>query len=91
MECLHAYGIHSATLQPEVLMGGPVTTPLDNNNGQDAQSTSVEAVEATEAMTAGEGSASSLTSRTREGRDHCQLICSSVCDGMRCCTNIQMQ
>ncbi|KAM0278120.1 hypothetical protein ACHAO9_012295 [Fusarium lateritium] len=26
MECLHAYGVHSATLQPEALISSPVTT-----------------------------------------------------------------
>ncbi|KAH6895847.1 cation efflux protein [Thelonectria olida] len=61
MECLHAYGIHSATLQPE-----------------ESHTTATEA-------------GPSLASRRRGSQEHCQLTCSSVCDKMRCCTNIQMQ
>ncbi|KAK7417564.1 hypothetical protein QQX98_004529 [Neonectria punicea] len=76
MECLHAYGIHSATLQPEVAAVGSVSLP------ESAQETQTSALEM----------GSSVTSRRRGGgQSHCQLICGSLCDGMRCCTHVQMQ
>lgn len=76
MECLHAYGIHSATLQPEVSAAGPVTLSEDP---RETQTTAIEL-------------GSSVTSRRRRGgQSHCQLICGSLCDGMRCCAQVQMQ
>ncbi|KAH7249042.1 cation efflux protein [Fusarium redolens] len=42
MECLHAYGVHSATLQPEVLEASPVTM-LDSDPGSQGQATSIDA------------------------------------------------
>ncbi|KAI5463743.1 cation efflux protein [Mariannaea sp. PMI_226] len=78
MECLHAYGIHSATLQPEVSTAGPVTL---SDNVQTSQTTATEV-------------GSTLLTTRRRGtneQEHCQLTCSSVCDDMRCCTDMQMQ
>ncbi|KAF5559902.1 zinc cadmium resistance [Fusarium phyllophilum] len=42
MECLHAYGVHSATLQPEVLEASPVIMP-DSGPGSQGQATSIDA------------------------------------------------
>nr|RBQ93026.1 hypothetical protein FVER53263_06383 [Fusarium verticillioides] len=42
MECLHAYGVHSATLQPEVLEASPVIMP-DSGPGSQDQATSIDA------------------------------------------------
>ncbi|KAJ4015132.1 hypothetical protein NW766_005463 [Fusarium irregulare] len=39
MECLHAYGVHSATLQPEVLASSPVTIISDNVDRRQSQNT----------------------------------------------------
>ncbi|KAK7420037.1 hypothetical protein QQZ08_010564 [Neonectria magnoliae] len=76
MECLHAYGIHSATLQPEVAAAGSVSL---SENAQETQTSALEM-------------GSSVTNRRRGGgQNHCQLICGSLCDGMRCCTHVQMQ
>ncbi|KAG8425132.1 hypothetical protein J3458_001865 [Metarhizium acridum] len=63
MECLHAYGIHSATLQPEVL---PPITEQHVEDGSDTRETTIH--------------------RRRLDRSGCQLVCGSVCGGMRCCT-----
>ncbi|KAI7766504.1 hypothetical protein LZL87_010149 [Fusarium oxysporum] len=42
VECLHAYGVHSATLQPEVLEASPVIMP-DSGRGSRGQATSIDA------------------------------------------------
>ncbi|KJK80383.1 hypothetical protein H634G_04622 [Metarhizium anisopliae BRIP 53293] len=62
MECLHAYGIHSATLQPEVL---PPITEQHVEDVSNARETTIH--------------------RRRLNRSGCQLVCGSVCGGMRCC------
>lgn len=63
MECLHAYGIHSATLQPEA------SPPAIVERAESASDVSEGAVR-----------------ERRINQPSCQLICSSVCSGMRCCT-----
>lgn len=63
MECLHAYGIHSATLQPEA-------SPL----------AVVEHAESASGVSEG------AVRERRINQRSCQLICNSVCSGMRCCT-----
>ncbi|KAH7150053.1 cation efflux protein [Dactylonectria estremocensis] len=75
MECLHAYGIHSATLQPEVSATGPMILSEDPLG---MHPTSIEL---------GTGV---RNRRRRGGQSHCQLICGSMCDGMRCCAHVQM-
>ncbi|KAF6524200.1 hypothetical protein HZS61_012699 [Fusarium oxysporum f. sp. conglutinans] len=42
MKCLHAYGVHSATLQPEVLEASPVIMP-GSGPGSQGQATSIDA------------------------------------------------
>ncbi|KAJ4015663.1 hypothetical protein NW752_006584 [Fusarium irregulare] len=74
MECLHAYGVHSATLQPEVLASSPVTM---SDSGPESPITSIDANHRT------------LRSRQQRGGErNCQLICGSLCDGLRCCASI---
>ncbi|KAH7160879.1 cation efflux protein [Dactylonectria macrodidyma] len=73
MECLHAYGIHSATLQPEVSATGPMALsedPLGMHPTLIEPGTGV------------------ISRRRRGGQRHCQLICGSMCDGMRCCAHV---
>ncbi|KAG8667056.1 hypothetical protein FPOAC1_011878 [Fusarium poae] len=74
MECLHAYGVHSVTLQPELVASNPVTI---SDSGPESQATSADA----------NHSAPTLR-RPRGGEQDCQLTCGSLCDGLRCCTSI---
>lgn len=76
MECLHAYGIHSATLQPEVLAGPPVTM---TDGATDTQATAIDA------------SLDTLRRRQQRGEEECQLICGELCEGLRCCAPVQLQ
>ena len=77
-ECLHAYGIHSTTLQPEL----PIRSRL---SGQDSNSGSP--------LLLGEsvsGGQAGRTGRIRgEGahniRHDCQLVCARTCEGLMCC------
>ncbi|KAF4457002.1 hypothetical protein F53441_1017 [Fusarium austroafricanum] len=75
MECLHAYGVHSATLQPEVLASSPVIMP-DSAPESQSQTTSIGANHSTRRR------------RPRGGEQKCQLICGSLCDGLRCCAPV---
>jgi zinc transporter 1 len=68
MECLHAYGVHSATLQPEALISGPVTT---SDSVPESQAALIDA--------------NHSTCRSSGGEQDCQLICGSLCEGLRCC------
>ncbi|KAJ4270287.1 hypothetical protein NW762_001963 [Fusarium torreyae] len=77
MECLHAYGVHSATLQPEVLTPGPVTI---SDSAPESQATLIDA-----------NPSASRRRRPRGGEQDCQLICGSLCDGLRCCAPVQLQ
>ncbi|KAF5985295.1 zinc cadmium resistance [Fusarium coicis] len=76
MECLHAYGVHSATLQPEVLEASPVIMPDSGPESQD-QATSIDANHSV-----------CRTQRPRGSEQECQVICGSSCDGLRCCAPV---
>ncbi|KAH7275447.1 cation efflux protein [Fusarium solani] len=76
MECLHAYGIHSATLQPEVLAGPPVTL---TDGATDTQATAIDA------------SLDTLRRRQQRSEEECQLICGELCEELRCCAPVQLQ
>jgi zinc transporter 1 len=78
MECLHAYGVHSATLQPELVASSPVTI---SDSGPESQATLIDA-----------NHNAPTSRRPRGGQQDCQLICGSLCDGLRCCaSNIKTQ
>jgi zinc transporter 1 len=70
MECLHAYGVHSATLQPEALISSPVTTS-DSITESQAEVALIDA--------------NHSTCRSRGGEQECQLICGRLCEELRCC------
>ncbi|KAF5722865.1 zinc cadmium resistance [Fusarium mundagurra] len=76
MECLHAYGVHSATLQPEVLEASPLIMP-ESGPGSQGQATSIDANHSV-----------CRTQRPRGGEQECQVICGSSCDGLRCCAPV---
>jgi zinc transporter 1 len=76
MECLHAYGVHSATLQPEALISSPVTTVTTSDSvPEPPQAALIDA--------------NHSTCRSRGGEQDCQLICGSLCEGLRCCVSVQ--
>ncbi|KAF4957764.1 hypothetical protein FGADI_2896 [Fusarium gaditjirri] len=79
MECLHAYGVHSATLQPEILEASPVIMP-DSGPGSQGQATSIDANHSV-----------CRTQRSRGGEQECQVICGSSCDGLRCCAPVHLE
>jgi len=70
-ECLHAYGIHSATLQPElVASGGDGRECEGEKNGG--------------AMATGSG-ASSVAGSLRSRVAKCGLTCGTLCEPLMCC------
>ncbi|KAJ4096416.1 hypothetical protein NW761_004376 [Fusarium oxysporum] len=79
MKCLHAYGVHSATLQPEVLEASPVIMP-GSGPGSQGQATSIDANHSV-----------CRTQRSRGGEQECQVICGSSCDGLRCCAPVHLE
>ncbi|KAF3768040.1 hypothetical protein M406DRAFT_350878 [Cryphonectria parasitica EP155] len=75
-ECLHAYGIHSATLQPETLTTRTTRTTVtvsDNVSENDS----------------GSGSTGSSLRRRRLDPESCQIVCGSLCQDLMCCTKIE--
>ncbi|GKU19255.1 unnamed protein product [Fusarium langsethiae] len=73
MECLHAYGVHSATLQPELVASSPVTI---SDSGPESPATLIDANHNVP-----------TSQRPRRGEQDCQLTCGSLCDVLRCCTS----
>ncbi|ODA78018.1 hypothetical protein RJ55_06621 [Drechmeria coniospora] len=77
MECLHAYGIHSATLQPE---GLPASEDARRRcaHGHTWASSSRHGYEA-------QGSEIPVPAHMRRVRPDCALGCGTTCGEMRCC------
>lgn len=71
-ECLHAYGIHSATLQPETVGPGE-----ESGAGESTTQGSISDV------------AGSSLRRRRLDPAACQMICSSLCHNLMCCTKME--
>lgn len=69
--CLHAYGIHSSTIQPEFV----TASEIDDVNGTSS---------ATQAGSGDEGSIASRATSVREG-SVCLLECDDDCPGSKCC------
>ncbi|KAI1170651.1 cation efflux protein [Nemania sp. FL0916] len=78
-ECLHAYGIHSATLQPELASPAPVNTQT-RSAPSDGNSVRAESV-------TGSGTASPVASLRRRRTDGtaCQIVCGNICESLTCC------
>ncbi|KAI0871567.1 cation efflux protein [Hypoxylon argillaceum] len=97
-ECLHAYGIHSATLQPELASPVLVTTPNVNTAGdgrsiRSGNTTRVGTVGTVTGTNSGSGSgsgsvpvspAASLRRRRTDGSG-CQIVCGNICENLTCC------
>ncbi|KAK2788733.1 hypothetical protein FQN53_003242, partial [Emmonsiellopsis sp. PD_33] len=82
-ECLHAYGIHSVTLQPELASSAAsasassgVSVSVVENSEEDVGSGNGEA----------RGAVAGLRLRREEGRDAmCKIVCRSGCEALTCC------
>lgn len=78
-ECLHAYGIHSSTLQPETAEGAAQAP-------QDADATAITTTASSGSVAEG---VSSALRRRRLDPAACQMICSNLCHNLMCCTKIE--
>ncbi|CAJ2514077.1 Uu.00g021960.m01.CDS01 [Anthostomella pinea] len=76
-ECLHAYGIHSATLQPE--LASPATVPVNIESSHESNGVP--------ANTTASGTVSSGASirRRRADGSACQMVCGNLCESLTCC------
>ncbi|KAI1799050.1 putative cation diffusion facilitator family metal ion transporter [Daldinia bambusicola] len=89
-ECLHAYGIHSATLQPELATPISPSFPDDSNISRNDISipTGISA-----ATTAGTDSSSGASIRRRRPdiSAPCQIVCGNICESLTCCNTSTMR
>ncbi|KAI1209529.1 cation efflux protein [Annulohypoxylon truncatum] len=94
-ECLHAWGIHSATLQPELATPttlSSVTAP-DNSNESDGRN-SIGGAATNPAIATGEivsSSGASIRRRRIEAAAPCQIACGNLCEGLTCCNTTTMR
>ncbi|KAI8629308.1 cation efflux protein [Xylariaceae sp. FL1651] len=78
-ECLHAYGIHSATLQPELAdpaPSPPVQRIASRDENREVNATGIGSSPAPVAV--------SLRRRRTDG-SACQIICGNLCESLTCC------
>ncbi|KAI0848024.1 putative cation diffusion facilitator family metal ion transporter [Daldinia vernicosa] len=89
-ECLHAYGIHSATLQPEL---ATPTSALSTNNSNSSRNNIATGAEDSAAATAGTGASSGASIRRRrpEISAPCQIACGNLCENLTCCNTGAMR
>ncbi|OTB13072.1 hypothetical protein K445DRAFT_76587 [Daldinia sp. EC12] len=89
-ECLHAYGIHSATLQPE--LATPIS-PLSANNSNISRNNINISAETPAAATAGTDSSSGASIRRRRPdiSAPCQIVCGNICENLTCCNTNTMR
>lgn len=85
-ECLHAYGIHSATLQPELSTSAHQTPHVSGAPGTpiDALSIRSASVAANDSDTAPVSAPASLRRRRNNGTG-CQIVCGNLCESLTCC------
>lgn len=85
-ECLHAYGIHSATLQPETV----VSTTRTREEQEDTEATATGGNGNRNGAEGGSSiSGSSSLRRRRLDPAACQIICSNLCQNLMCCTKME--
>lgn len=94
-ECLHAYGIHSTTLQPELVSEKELEGRRSGVTGK--RSDELEVPVAVENGKAVEMTASTTTGEVNKGVDvrrrvlsqvnlvKCRIACGTVCEGFACC------
>ncbi|KAI2607447.1 cation efflux protein [Hypoxylon fragiforme] len=80
-ECLHAYGIHSATLQPELATPSPSVSSTENLVARPM----VVATAAQQATAALPTSASIRRRRPEMSSTPCQIACGNLCESLTCC------
>ncbi|KAI5921271.1 cation efflux protein [Camillea tinctor] len=82
-ECLHAYGIHSATLQPELSSSSVLATPAENSQANSLVN-----------VVSGADSAAPSGSSIRRRRAEdvaCQIVCGNLCENLTCCNASNMR
>ncbi|OTA56020.1 cation efflux protein [Hypoxylon sp. EC38] len=99
-ECLHAYGIHSATLQPELATQTEEasTTGIDINNGNGDRNSTDGATANSVVVTAETASSSGASIRRRRVETvpavvpaPCQIACGHLCESLTCCNTSTMR
>ncbi|KAI1098308.1 cation efflux protein [Jackrogersella minutella] len=94
-ECLHAWGIHSATLQPE--LATPTTasslTIVENTNDNDDRTSTDNTIVNPTFTAVGTVSSSSTSIRRRrtEIAAPCQIVCGNLCESLTCCNTNTMR
>ncbi|KAI1161085.1 cation efflux protein [Nemania serpens] len=83
-ECLHAYGIHSATLQPELASPVAVAAEISSMPGGDGSSSRSEGTTRNGVEVGPVSAAASLRRRRTEGSG-CQIACGNICESLTCC------
>ncbi|KAI1775471.1 cation efflux protein [Hypoxylon cercidicola] len=92
-ECLHAYGIHSATLQPELATPTPstaTTAPTDTEPKQ-VEEVTANLAAATDGATGDAVSVGGSIRRRRPETTACQIVCGNVCESLTCCNTTAMR
>lgn len=89
-ECLHAYGIHSATLQPETAAGAAAAMASASASPSAADAAAAAAAPATESVHSVVAAADSTSSSLRRrglNPAACQMVCGNLCENLMCCTS----
>jgi zinc transporter 1 len=78
-ECLHAYGVHSVTIQPELRMRKPPVAPQPSDPAATTQPPSIPPTGA------GAQETPNVDGTTEEGPNPCLMNCGTHCEKMTCC------
>lgn len=85
-ECLHAYGVHSMTLQPELAQSSrPQTSHTTTGSGVVTSETTAAAPAATENGHRAPSITVSSLRRRRVDETACQMVCGNLCENLTCC------
>ncbi|KAI0161887.1 cation efflux family-domain-containing protein [Hypoxylon sp. FL1284] len=92
-ECLHAYGIHSATLQPELAAPSTAST-IAAAPANDSQKRADNVTESAAAPATNDGvvvSSGASVRRRRPETAGCQIACGNLCESLTCCNTTSMR
>ncbi|KAI1430275.1 cation efflux protein [Xylaria sp. FL1777] len=84
-ECLHAYGIHSATLQPELARSAATSTQNTSNISSGSSIRSGHTTRSGAGAAAGPVPTAASLRRRRTDGSGCQIVCGNLCDSLTCC------